>query len=81
MAFGFFAACIWWPQNYTGFFDRSTFYTPLLGLTLGGVPAVLLAAFIVKSLPLTIVKWLVVVVVVYTAVTLFRSASLERRRP
>ena len=37
-----------------------------------------IAAFIVKSLPLTAVRWLVVVVVVYTAVTMLRSAARER---
>jgi uncharacterized membrane protein YfcA len=47
---------------------------PALGLALGGIPAVLVAALIVKSLPLTVIRWLVVVVVVYTAVTLLRSA-------
>ena len=47
---------------------------PALGLTVGGVPAVLIAAFIVKSLPLTAVRWLVVVVVLYTAITMLRSA-------
>jgi ubiquinol-cytochrome c reductase iron-sulfur subunit len=36
LGFGFFVAFIWWPQNYTGVFDDSVFYTPLLGLTLGG---------------------------------------------
>lgn len=46
----------------------------VLGLALGGVPAVLIAALIVKSLPLTYVRWLVVVVVLYTAATLLRSA-------
>jgi len=50
-----------------------------LGLALGGVPAVLIAAFIVKSLPLSAVRWLVVIVVVYTATALLRSAALERR--
>jgi uncharacterized membrane protein YfcA len=45
-----------------------------LGLTLGGTPAVLVAAFVVKSLSLVTVKWLVVVVVVYTAVAMLRSA-------
>lgn len=49
-----------------------------LGLTLGGVPGVLLAAFLVKSLPLEYVRWLVVVVVVYAAVMMLRSA---RRAP
>jgi uncharacterized membrane protein YfcA len=50
-----------------------------LGLALGGVPAVLIAAFIVKSLDLYYVRWLVVVVVVYTATALLRSAFSERK--
>ncbi len=50
-----------------------------LGLTLGGIPAVLIAVLIVKSLPLTAVRWLVaVVVVLYTGVTMLRSARSER---
>jgi len=51
-----------------------------LGLAIGSVPAVLLAAFIVKSLPLNAVRWLVIVVVVYTAVGLLRAAWRERVR-
>lgn len=47
---------------------------PALGLTLAGVPAVLIAAIIVKSLPLTTVRWLVVAVVLYTAISMLRSA-------
>ena len=46
-----------------------------MGLTLGGIPAVLVAAYLVRSLPLAAVRWLVVVVVVYTAVMLLRSAG------
>ena len=49
-----------------------------LGLTLGGVPGVLLAAFLVKSLPLTAVRWLVVAVVIYTAAMMLRSAAMEQ---
>jgi uncharacterized membrane protein YfcA len=49
-----------------------------LGLALGGVPAVLIAAFIVRSLPLAYVRWLVVVVVLYTAVSLLKSAAASR---
>jgi uncharacterized membrane protein YfcA len=45
-----------------------------LGLTIGGIPGVLVAALIVRSLPLTAVRWLVVVVVVYAAVSLLRAA-------
>lgn len=49
-----------------------------LGLTLGGIPAVLIAGLIVKSLPLDYVKALVVIVVVYTATMMLRSARKER---
>jgi uncharacterized membrane protein YfcA len=48
-----------------------------VGLALGGPLAVLVAAFIVKSLPLTAMRWLVVVVVVYTATALLRAAAFE----
>ena len=51
-----------------------------VGLALGGLPAVLLAAYVVRSLPLGAVRWLVIVVVVYTAVALLRTAQRERRR-
>ncbi|MFY9609777.1 MAG: sulfite exporter TauE/SafE family protein [Blastocatellia bacterium] len=50
-----------------------------LGLALGGIPAVLIAAFIVKSLPLSAVRWLVVVVVVFTAIAMLRSAMSRHR--
>jgi uncharacterized membrane protein YfcA len=46
-----------------------------LGLTLGGIPGVLIAAYLVKSLPLSAVRWLVVAVVVYAAVVMLRSAA------
>lgn len=49
-----------------------------LGLAIGSIPAVFLAAFIVKSLPLTAVRWLVIAVVVYTAIGLLRAARRER---
>jgi uncharacterized membrane protein YfcA len=50
---------------------------PALGLALGGMPAVLAAAFIVKSMSLDTVRILVVLVVGYTAVTLLRAAARE----
>ena len=50
-----------------------------LGLAIGGVPGVLLAYYLVKSLPLTYVNWLVVCVVVYTAAMMLRSARRERQ--
>lgn len=54
----------------TGGFDMKA----ALGLAIGAVPAVLIAAFIVKSLPLTVLRWVVLVVILYTAATLLRSA-------
>jgi uncharacterized membrane protein YfcA len=62
-------------------FIREGAYTlrPALGLAVAGVPAVLLAAFVVRSLPLTAVRWLVTVVVLYTAVTMLAAAYREPR--
>lgn len=45
-----------------------------LGLLMGGVPAVLLAAFIVKQLPLFWLRWLVVVVTIYAGILMLRGA-------
>jgi uncharacterized membrane protein YfcA len=47
---------------------------PALGLAIGGVPAVLIAAYIVRELPLAAIRWLVVIVVTYTAIAMLRSA-------
>ncbi len=58
-------------------FDRAT----ALGLAIGGVPGVLIAAYIVKSLPLQWLYWLVVVVVLYAAVLMLRSAQAEAPNP
>src|SRR5262245_5397733 len=60
-------------------FVRTRTYDPQAswGLAIGAVPAVLIAAFLVTSLPLDYVRWLVLVVVVYTAVNMLVTA----RRP
>ena len=52
-----------------------------LGLALGGIPAVVIAAKLVGSLDLKYVMWLVVAVVIYTAISMLRSAMAERRSP
>lgn len=66
-------------------FVREERYAPAasVGLTLGGVPALLFAAYVVKSLPVTAVRWLVIAVVLYTALTLLRAGwkELASRRP
>ena len=48
---------------------------PALGLALGGIPGVLIAAFIVKDMPLSTVRWLVIGVVLIAATMMLRSAS------
>jgi uncharacterized membrane protein YfcA len=57
---------------------RSYALRPALGLALGGVPAVLVAVYIVKNLPVVYVRWGVVLVVLYTAAMMLRSAMKER---
>jgi len=52
----------------------------VVGLAIGGIPAVLVAAFIVKSMPIERLRWLVIVVVLYAAAVMFRAAMLGRRK-
>ena len=52
----------------------------VLGIALGGIPAVLVAAFLVKSMPVEVLRWLVTFVVLYAAVVMLRSAAAERRQ-
>jgi uncharacterized membrane protein YfcA len=44
------------------------------GIALGGIPAVLVAAFIVKSMSLELLRWLVVCVVLYAAAVMLKAA-------
>ena len=50
----------------------------VVGLAIGGIPAVLVAALLVKSMPLEMLRWLVTVVVLYAAAVMFRAAWLGR---
>jgi uncharacterized membrane protein YfcA len=45
-----------------------------VGLALGGIPGVLVAAYLVKSMPLLWLSWLVIIVVVYAALQMLKSA-------
>ena len=49
------------------------------GLALGGIPAVLVAAYIVKTMPLEPLRWLVIVVVIYAAAVMAHAAWLGRK--
>ena len=67
------------PVASLRFFTTGRFaWGPSLGLTLGGVVGVLIAAYIVKSLPLHALRWLVIVVIAYAAIAMLRSAARSR---
>jgi uncharacterized membrane protein YfcA len=59
--------------------ERSYSLRSALGLALGGIPAVFVAAYVVRSMDLRTVRWLVIVVVIYTAVAMLLSAAADRK--
>jgi uncharacterized membrane protein YfcA len=68
------------PVASLGFFRSGRFaHGPSLGLTIGGLLGVLVAVYIVKQLPLTMLRWLVVVVVSYASISMLRSARAGAR--
>ncbi len=50
-----------------------------LGLAIGGIAGSYVAAKFFESLNIRTVRWLVIVVVLYTAITMLMSASAERK--
>src|SRR3954447_4883396 len=46
----------------------------VLGLAIGGIPGVLVAAYIVKTMPIDTLRWLVFAVVVYAAAVMARAS-------
>ena len=51
----------------------------VVGLALGGIPAVIVAAFVVKEMPLELLRWLVIVVVIYAAAVMAHAAWHGRK--
>jgi uncharacterized membrane protein YfcA len=52
----------------------------VMGMALGGLPAVFVAAFIVKGMPIELLRWLVIVVVLYAAAVMLRAALSDRNK-
>ena len=50
-----------------------------VSMAIPGTIAVLIAAFVVKSLPLDTLRWVVIAVIIYTSFIMFRSARYGRR--
>jgi len=70
------------PIGSVKFVERQAYsLRPALALALGGIPAVLIAALIVKSMDVKVMKWLVVVVVLIAAIMMLRSAFTESEEP
>jgi uncharacterized membrane protein YfcA len=66
------------PVACVRFVRTRTYHTQAaMGLALGGVPAVLIAAFLVVSLSIVAVRWLVIVVVIYTSLNMLMTARQE----
>lgn len=64
------------------FFETGRFgWGTCVGLSVGGIVGVLIAAYLVKSLPLETLRWLVTFVIAYAAFAMLRSAATERRVP
>jgi len=81
LAFPIMASSCAFLMPTTGFsFMRSARidFRIVLGITLGGIPATLLAALVVKEMPIVWLRWGVVVVVLYAAVVLLRAAFGQR---
>jgi uncharacterized membrane protein YfcA len=51
----------------------------VMGLTIGGIPAVFVAAYLVVSMKLELLRWLVLVVVLYAAAIMFHAALRGQR--
>jgi uncharacterized membrane protein YfcA len=70
------------PVGSLRFIRENAYSLPnALGLAIGGLPAVLIAALLVVSMNLNTVRWLVIVVVLYTAITMLVSAAREKNEP
>ena len=47
-------------------------------MAIPGIVAVLIAAFVVKSLPLDVLKWVVIVVILYTSAVMLRAGLVQK---
>jgi uncharacterized membrane protein YfcA len=66
------------PTAATQFIKLGRIHRPaVLSMIFGGLPAVLIAVYVVKSMDISTVRWLVAAVVTYTAITLLRSARVS----
>jgi uncharacterized membrane protein YfcA len=53
----------------------------VVATTVGAIPGILVAAFLVKSLPLELLRWLVILVVLYTSCVMLLAARRKQDLP
>jgi uncharacterized membrane protein YfcA len=68
------------PVGGVRFMRAGRYSAAAIGLAVGGIPGVLCAAFIVRSLSVTWVRWLVLVVVVYAALLMLLPRAAARTK-
>ena len=69
------------PTSGIRFIGRGSYASrAALGLAMGGVPGVLLAAYVLQELPVHYVSWLVIGVATYSALALLNSARGEGKK-
>jgi uncharacterized membrane protein YfcA len=69
------------PTSGIRFIGRGSYASrAAMGLALGGVPGVLLAAYVVRQLSVGYLLWLVIAVATYSALAMLHSARGERKR-
>lgn len=67
------------PSASIKFVKEKTYDTKAsMAVTIFGVLGVLIAAYLVKELPLEVLKWLVIAVVLYTSLSMFKSLKAKR---
>ncbi|KZL89587.1 sulfite exporter TauE/SafE family protein [Clostridium magnum] len=63
-------------------FIKNGAYSTKASVAIGilGSIGVLIAAYVVKSLPLSVLKWVVVCVIIYTSVVMFKSSKINNKK-
>jgi uncharacterized membrane protein YfcA len=68
------------PTSGIRFIGRGSYASrAALGLAIGGIPGVLLAAYVIRRLPVQYLLWLVIAVATYSALAMLHSAWKEGR--
>lgn len=50
-----------------------------MGMTVGGIVGVVIAVYLVKSMPISVLQWLVIAIVVYSGVTMILRSKKNQK--